>query len=241
MIYPNHIAIIPDGNRTWAKKNWLSVFEWYIKSVEVAFEQIKHIFDNTDIKVVSWWWMSTENLKKRPTEETEYLFGMYKMFWNKIFEYMKDNKINFHWIWNPEWISEDFLEYLHNKQNELCFDTDRYMIFAVNYWWRDEIIRWLYKYIIDNKESISQNIDNIHNLTENNLWDYMDLWKLPNVDLVIRTKWNISCRTSGFMSWRIWYAELYFTDKLYQELDNDEIDKALVRFDKISEFRNYWW
>ena len=239
MIYPKHIAIIPDGNRTRAKKNWLSVFEWYIKSVDVALEHIKYIFDNTNVKVLSWRWMSTENLKNRPTEETDYLFQMYKICWDNIFSYMMANKINFHWIGNPQWISEDFLEYLANKQKELNFDTDRYMIFAVNYGGRDEIIRWVQKYIELNQENLSQDINNIYNLTEKDLWKYMDLWDLPGVEMVIRTKWDVSSRTSGFMSRWIWYAELYFTDKLYQELDTQEIAKSLVRFDKISQFRNY--
>lgn len=239
MIYPKHIAIIPDGNRTRAKKNWLSVFEWYIKSVDVALDHIRYIFDNTDIKVLSGRWMSTENLKNRPSEETDYLFQMYKICGDKIFEYMLNNKINFHWIGNTQWISQDFLDYLAKKQSELSFDTDRYMIFAVNYGGRDEIIRWMYKYISENIDSISQDINNLNNLTENNLWKYMDLGDIPQVEMVIRTKWDVSSRTSWFMSRWIWYAELYFTDKLYQELDTEEIAKSLVWFDKISQFRNY--
>lgn len=240
MIYPKHIAIIPDGNRTWATKNWLSVFEWYIKSIEVAFEHIKYIFNNTEIKVLSWRWMSTENLKKRPKEETDYLFKMYKICWDNIFGYMRDNKINFHWIGNPKWISEDFLAYLAKMQNELSFETDRYMVFAVNYGGRDEIIRWIQKYIsTQNTESPESIVNNIYSLTDDDLWEYMDLGKLPNVELVIRTKWDVSSRTSGFMSWRIGYAELYFTDKLYQELDSDELSKALIWFDKINQFRNF--
>ena len=97
MIYPKHIAIIPDGNRTRSKKHWLSIFDGYIKSVDVAIEHIKYIFDNTDIKIISWRGMSTDNLKKRPPEETKFLFEMYKICWNSLFEYMKLNKINFYW------------------------------------------------------------------------------------------------------------------------------------------------
>ena len=149
------------------------------------------------------------------------------------------NKINFHWIGNPQWISQDFLDYLAKKQKELSFDTDRYMIFAVNYGGRDEIIRWMYKYISENIDSISQDMNNLNNLTENNLWKYMDLGDIPQVEMVIRTKWDVSSRTSGFMSRWIWYAELYFTDKLYQELDTEEIARSLVWFDKISQFRNF--
>lgn len=241
MIYPKHIAIIPDGNRTWAKKNWVSVFDWYLRSVDVALEHIKYIFDNTEIKVLSWRWMSTDNLKKRPADETKYLFEMYKICGNSLFDYMKEKKINFHWIWNPKGISQDFLDYLSETKEELTFDTDRYVVFAVNYGGRDEIIRWIQNYAIANKDLLGQDINNIYNLTDDNLGKYMDLWDLPNVDMVIRTKGSMSSRTSGFMSRWIWYAELYFTDKLYQDLDNEEIAESLVWFDKMSQFRNFWW
>jgi undecaprenyl diphosphate synthase len=58
--------------------------------------------------------------------------------------------------------------------------------------------------------------------------------------LIIRTKWDQAQRTSGFMSWWIGYAELYFTAKKCPEFDIQEYQKALIRFDEIASLRNYW-
>jgi undecaprenyl diphosphate synthase len=62
---------------------------------------------------------------------------------------------------------------------------------------------------------------------------------VPPIELVIRTKGDQAQRTSGFMSWRIGYAELYFTAKKCPEFDIPEYEKALTRFDDIANLRNY--
>jgi undecaprenyl diphosphate synthase len=67
----------------------------------------------------------------------------------------------------------------------------------------------------------------------------MDLGAYPPVDLVIRTKGETSSRISGFMSWRIGYAELFFEPKLFQDVETEDIDKALKRFGGIVGFRNF--
>lgn len=229
--FPKHISIIPDGNRTWAKKNWVSVFEWYLESVEKAISLIRYIFTKTPIKVFSWWGMSTENRQKRPTAELDFLFGLYKTCGDKLNEFLEQEKINFRWIWNMSWLPQDFLDYMKGMVERFTFDTDRYLIFAINYGGRDEIVRGIKSYV-DSGNDISD-------LDEDTLSQYMDLGIYDPVELVIRTKWETSSRISGFMSWWIWYAELYFTSKLFQELEDIDLQTALERYDKIYTFRNF--
>lgn len=229
--FPKHISIIPDGNRTRAKKNWVSVFEWYLESVEKAIEIIKYIFTKTPIKVFSWRGMSTENRQKRPAAELDFLFGLYQSCGDKLNEFLEQEKINFRWIWNMEWLPQDFLDYMKDMVDKFSFDTDRYIIFAINYGGRDEIIRGIKSYINDGND--------IDNLTEDNLGDHMDLWSYDPVELVIRTKWDTSSRISWFMSRWIWYAELYFTSKLFQEVEEEDLTQALARYNDVYEYRNF--
>lgn len=129
------------------------------------------------------------------------------------------------------WLPQDFLDYMKGMVERFTFDTDRYLIFAINYGGRDEIIRGIKSYIQDG--------NNISDLDEDKLSGHMDLWAYDPVELVIRTKWETSSRISGFMSWWIWYAELYFTSKLFQELEDIDLQTALERYDKIYTFRNF--
>lgn len=235
MNYPTHLAIIPDWNRTWSKQQWISVFEWYLKSIDVAVELIKWIFTNTEVKVFSGWWMSTENLQKRSFEESEYLFWLFKICGDRIDDFLFEQRINFKRIWNPTWIASDFLEYLEKKTQDFTFEwSDRTLVFAVNYGWRDEIIRWFEAF-----QYSKQNWTEMRELTQESLSEYMDLWDLPVIDYVVRTKWDVSCRTSGYMARWIWYAELFFTKTLYPAFTTDELQDALEHYSKIVEFRNF--
>ena len=229
MNYPKHIAIIPDGNRTWAKANGVSVFEWYLTSVETTINIAEYIFGQTPIDIFTGWWMSTENLKKRPDEETKYLFELYKICGEALDEVLTKYKVNFKWIWNPAWISSDFLDYLTKKTIEFNFpDSPKTMIFAINYSGRDEILRGVQTAIKMGKE-----------ITEEALSQHMDLAGIPPVDLVLRTKWDTSRRLSGFMLWWIGYAELFFTPTLYPALTTNEVADSIKRFDSISNVRNF--
>gem|GEM_PF-3114160 len=78
--------------------------------------------------------MSTENLKKRPDEETNFLFQLYRVCGEALDEILTKYRVNFKWIGNAAGISEDFLEYLNNKTAQFHYpDSPKTMIFAINY------------------------------------------------------------------------------------------------------------
>lgn len=231
MNYPKHVAIIPDWNRTRAKVNDKSVAEAYMISYQKGVDLIKYTFTNTDIKVFTLRWLSTENAQKRPKEEFDFLMNMYKLIDDDLDEFLIENKINFKAIWDLNWITDDFKQYLIEKSERTKSNSDRYFVFGINYGWRDEIIRWI-------KKLESENFD-ISKITEEDLSKNLDLWNIPNIELVIRTKWDQAQRTSGFMSRWIGYAELYFTAKKCPEFEVSDFKESLQRFDKMAELRNY--
>jgi tritrans,polycis-undecaprenyl-diphosphate synthase [geranylgeranyl-diphosphate specific] len=95
MNYPKHVAIIPDGNRTRAKANDKTVAEAYMISYEKAVNLIVHTFTQTDVKVFTLRGLSTENAKKRPKEEFDFLMTMYKIVEEDLDEFMNEHKVNF--------------------------------------------------------------------------------------------------------------------------------------------------
>ena len=111
--------------------------------------------------------MSTENRKKRPTAELDFLFNMYKTCGDLLNDFMLEHQINFRRIGDGASLPQNFLDYMQNMVNIFSFDTDRTIVFAVNYGGRDEIIRGIKNYV--NKGN------SIDDLTEDNLGQYMDL------------------------------------------------------------------
>jgi undecaprenyl diphosphate synthase len=232
MIYPRHVAIIPDWNRTRAKENNKTIPEAYMISYQMGVELVKYTFTQTDIKVFTLWWLSTENASKRPKEEFDFLMNMYKLIDDDLDAILIENKVSFKWIWNPDWITLDFREYLDAKVEKTKCDSDKCFVFGVNYWWRDEILRWI--------KALNKNNFDFASITEDDITKSLELWNIPSIELVIRTKWDQAHRTSWFMSWRIWYAELYFTDSKCPEFWTKQFEEALSRFDKMANLRNYW-
>jgi undecaprenyl diphosphate synthase len=231
MQYPKHVAIVPDGNRTRWKENGKSTMESYMISYERAVELIQYTFTKTDVKVFTLRGLSTENAQKRPKEEYDFLMTMYKIVEEDLDGFLKEHQINFKPIGNLDGITDDFREYLLAKQQRNTYDTDRYFVFAINYGGRDEILRGIHK--------LAKEHNDLTTITEDDITKSLDLWNVPPIELVIRTKGDQAQRTSGFMSRWIGYAELYFTAKKCPEFDIPEFEKALKWFDEMADLRNY--
>ena len=228
--YPKHIAVIPDGNRTWAKWKWYEPFvghlEWFNRIVELG----KYIFEETPIQVYTAWGLSTENLKNRSEAELTYLFELYKKISTDMFDILKKNNVNFRIAGSRQGLPQHLLDFLDSKVEELTFkDSNRYMFLAINYGWQDEILRAMEKMCKNNEEP-----------TKENLEKYMDFGNLPPVELVIRTKQKLAKRLSWFMLWWIGYAQLYFTDLFFPEFNTEELKKALEWYSLTVKTQNYW-
>ena len=141
MQYPKHVGIIPDGNRTRAKENNVSIQEAYLLSYQRGVELIHYTFTQTDIQVFTLRGLSTENAQKRPKEEFDYLMNMYKLVDEDLDNILLENHVNFKWIGNPDGITEDFKAYLLEKESKTKCESNKYFVFALNYGGRDEIIR----------------------------------------------------------------------------------------------------
>ncbi len=234
MKYPRHVGIIPDGNRTWAKENSVNKKKWHIQWTKRAKKIIKYCFDETDIETVTIWWASTENTSKRSKTELRYLYKIIKNFGNDIKEYSRKNKINFRWAGSWDSLPDSLVDFLEDMENEFNYeDSNKTFVLAFDYGGQDEIVRWVNKMLDDINDWEKKEI------TKDKLQKYLDFSELPRLDLVIRTKGNLARRTSGFMSWWIWYSELYFTDTKFPWFDIWEFEKALERFDNIKNERNF--
>lgn len=230
MDYPHHIAIIPDWNRTRAKEQGKWSMEGHLAGSKNAISLLEYVFSSTPISTVTIRFLSTENISWRSKTELDFLFSLYKIIWTDLDVLLEKYRINFRWAGSRTWLPDNFLNFLDTKtQNHIYSDSPNTIVFCANYGGRDEIIRGIRK--LPPSE--------IANITEDEFSKYLDFGSIEPVDLVIRTKGSIAQRTSGFLAWRIGYAELYFTPEYFPAFWPENLEKALLWYNSIAEWRNF--
>lgn len=210
---PKHVAIIPDGNRRWAKKQGKPVMEGHRYAAQTTLPNLTDELERLGIRYFTFWALSTENLIGRSKEELDNLFDLIKYFLkNKSVEFKK-KQIKFVAIGDltklPNELQTQIIKFAKDTKN----NTKMTFIIGLNYGGRDEIIRAVNK----NK-----------NITKENLVNFLDTAGIPDPDLIIRT--GGEKRLSGFMLWQSEYSELYFSDLYFPDFSAKELEKAVKNY-----------
>lgn len=219
-ILPNHIAIIPDGNRRWAKEHHVPSLEGHRRGADVAIK-ISRKLRQMGVHTLSWWAFSTENWN-RPPEEIKYLMDLYEKVFDKLVkEALKDEARVTH-LGRKDRIPEKLAKKIADIEAKTKGFTKNQLNMALDYGGRDEVLRAV-------KKISEENID-MHSLTEENFEKLLDTGNqlYPNPDVIIRTSGEK--RTSGLMIWQAAYAEYFFLDKYFPELTEQDIENILEEF-----------
>ncbi len=222
----NHLWIIMDWNRRWAKSRLLPAIAWH-KAWADNVVKITELADKKWIKYLTLWALSTDNLKKRDKKEVDWIIKLVNSI-ETYLDKMQVENLKFETIWNLYELPEESREVLQRVKDKTKNNTWITLIMALIYGWQDEIVRATKKIIeswIDPKS-----------LTKDEFRKYTDTWKFPVVDMIVRTGWDI--RHSGFMLFDSEYSEYYFTEKKWPEFDEKELDKIIESFSKAK--RNFW-
>jgi len=219
---PKHIAIIPDGNRRWAKEKGLPTFEGHKKGFNQAIEIGKKARE-LGIKVLTLWAFSSENWK-RTKEEISYLMDLYYQMIEINIQNALKEKIRIIHLGRKDRISNKLrLKIMEAEEKTKNFDK-YYLAIALDYGGRDEIIRTINK--------INQSKTSIKNFSEEKINQFLDTKDLPYPfpDLVIRTSGEI--RTSGFMIWQAAYSEWIFYPKYFPDFTLFDLEKCIEEYKK---------
>jgi len=212
---PNHIWIIMDWNRRWAKQKLLPSIIWH-KTWANNVKKITEYAVKLWIDYMTLWALSTDNLKKRNKDEVDWIIKIIDNI-ESFLDEMIQNWLKFETIWDLSKLPEKSQEILNRVKEKTKNNTWVTLVIALIYWWQDEIIRWIKKFVSEWWD--------INTLDKNNFTDYLDTWKYPNPELIIRTGWDI--RHSWFLLYNSEYSEYYFTQKKWPEFDERELDKAV--------------
>ncbi len=216
-----HIAIIPDGNRRWAKNHSLAT----AKGHEEGFEALRSILKRgkeLDIKTLSFYAFSTENFNRTQTE-VQQLFSLLENVLDKFSRELKENHIQLRISGSRERLSSNLLKKLDDAM-ELCAEGEFILNICFNYGAQEE-----FTHIAKN---IAKNVAN-GKLSENDISEeyiQSQLWNgdLPPVDLLIRTSGEY--RISNFMLWQCAYAEFYFSPKLWPDFNFEDLLTAIQEY-----------
>ncbi|KUK79634.1 MAG: undecaprenyl diphosphate synthase [Microgenomates bacterium 39_7] len=217
---PQHIAIIMDGNRRWARQNKLQVFKGHER---VAQENIERLTDHCiklGIPYLTLWAFSTENWK-RDKLEVEAILSLMRSMFAKGFGPMIKKKVKIETIGDLSKFPTDIQESIQKLKDGCVEDYKITVTFALNYGGRDEIGRAVEKFVEHEPAAKSAEV-------EAKLGTYLDTSFLPDPDLIIRT--GGEQRLSGFMPWQSVYAELYFSEILMPDFNENELDEALAEY-----------
>ena len=218
---PNHIAIIMDGNGRWAQKRGLKRTKGHQKGADALKKISEYVYDK-NIKVLSVFAFSTENWK-RDKEEVDYLMDLFLKAFKENFESVKKKGVKVIFSGVKTKLSDKVLKAMEDMQNETKDNTNGIFNICLNYGGQDEIIEATKKISMDVKNN---NID-LSDI-DSNLFNKYLFNNLPPIDLLIRTSGEY--RISNFMLWQMAYSEMYFTDILWPDFNEEELDKALESF-----------
>ena len=220
---PNHVAIIMDGNGRWANKRGLKRTKGHQKGAEVLKKISEYVYDKK-IKVLSVFAFSTENWK-RDKDEVDYLMNLFIKAFKENFEVVKKKGVKVVFSGIKTKLSDKVINAMKKMTEETKDNKNGIFNICLNYGGQDEILEATKQISLDVKEG-KISIDEINkDMYENYLFN-----DLPPIDLMIRTSGEY--RISNFMLWQMAYAELYFTDVLWPDFDEKELDKAIDSFNK---------
>lgn len=217
---PQHIGLILDGNRRWARERNLPTLQGHNK----GYDNLRTILDaaiDRGVQYVSAFIFSTENWS-RTEEEVGYLMDLaLRMVVRDIKEIHKKN-IRVVWIGSEDRVSDKLKKAIRDAEELTKDNTAGTLGLCFNYGGQREIIEGVRRLIADGIQPAD--------LTEKVLSGYLYHPEVPPIDLLIRTSGEQ--RISNFMLWRAAYSELYFSDKYWPDFSVSDLDAAFTEYNQ---------
>ena len=212
-----HIAFIMDGNGRWATSRGLSREVGHTEGAK-TFERVVKYCGDIGVKVVTVYAFSTENWS-RPQKEVDRIMHLLERYLDRMLNKMDEYDVDVRFIGDREPLSETLQRKIEKAERGSRGKRLRLNI-ALNYGGRAEIV-----YAVNTL--ISQGVTHV---TEDMISEHLYTSDCPAPDLIVRTAGEQ--RISNFLMWQSAYSEFYFTDTLWPDLSESDIDLAVESFYK---------
>ena len=215
---PHHIAIIPDGNRRWAKQRGLETKEGHKTGYDVLKATADEAFAR-GVGYVTGFAFSTENWS-RAADEVDYLMGLVAWIVHEEAAEYHQKGIRIKILGSNDGLNPKLVKGLADVQDLTRNNTKGTLSLCFNYGGRRDLVEAMRR--LARKGVPPEDID------EAAISGALSTAGMPDPDLVIRTSGEE--RTSNYLIWESAYSELYFTDVLWPDFDAKELDKALADY-----------
>jgi undecaprenyl diphosphate synthase len=224
---PQHVAIIMDGNRRWAKKQFLKIakpFGGHWEGADVLIDILEAASD-LGVKILTVYAFSTENWERSP-EEVNTLVKIFFTYLEKNRLKMVEKEIKFHVIGDISPFPAFLKQSIETTIRETAAGKGIKFVVALNYGGRNELVRVMKEIFF----KIQQGRLAPSSLSEETISSHLDTAAFGDPDLLIRTSGEQ--RLSNFLLWQIAYAEVYVTETLWPDFTPRDLLKAVLDFQK---------
>jgi len=213
---PNHIAIIMDGNRRWARAHNLPD----IKGHEAGAEALENVVDEAEklgVKTITIFALSTENIKERAKREVLGLFNIMRKGYHTRIKKMMQKGVRVTILGEVHGLPGTIKKLINQIRKTYIKNESIKLNIALNYGAKLELVSAI-------KDIVKQGID-INRINEELVEKHLYTNGQPDPDLVIRTGGR--SRLSNFLLWQTAYSEFYFTRTLWPDFDRADLKKAI--------------
>lgn len=224
MTLPRHVAVILDGNGRWAARHGVPRAMGHKAGCE-TLEKMVEAAARMGLTYFTVYGFSTENWK-RSEEEVGALMNLFRYYMVRIIKIANDNNVRVRMIGEKSRFAPDIIAGIDRMVESTKDNTGLTFVVAINYGGRDEIVRAARKLVKDYREN---GLD-VSNITEASFAGYLDTADIPDPDLMIRTSGEL--RLSNYLLWQLAYTELYVTDCLWPDFNQEELEKAIAAYNQ---------
>jgi len=219
---PGHIAFIMDGNGRWAKKRNMPRTYGHHEGTKVI-RNTALLANELGVKAMTVYAFSTENFA-RPAQEVEYIFKLPKEFFDLYLKELMENNVQIRFMGHLEMAPQQTRDIILSAIEKTKNNTGLILCFAFIYGSKSEMMSALKAICVDYKNGDLE----LEEINEDLFDSYLMSADLPPVDLMVRTSGE--CRLSNFMLWQLAYSELYFTDVLWPDFDEEALYDAILAY-----------
>lgn len=214
---PQHIAIIMDGNRRWARARGLPDIKGHAAGAE-GLERVVELAEKMGIKTVTVYALSTENIKERAKREVFSLFNLMRKVYHKRLNKMMQKGVKISILGEMAGLPQAIRKLIDQVKKVYIKNESIRLNIALNYGGKKELIKAI-------KEIVKKGIE-VQKINEQILEKHLYTKGEKDPELVIRTGGRI--RLSNFLLWQTAYSELYFTKTLWPDFNEKEFKKAIA-------------
>ena len=218
---PKHIAVIMDGNGRWARKRFLPRIAGHKRGVETVRDLVKYCV-NLKVKYLTLFAFSSENWR-RPAEEVSFLMGLFMQALKREVAKLHQNNIKLIMIGDRSRFDAELISQIEASELLTANNTGLVLSIAANYGGRWDILQ-----AVNKMQLAEPQLAGFYR--EDHLTPYLSMSYAPEPDLFIRT--GGEKRISNFLLWQLAYTELYFTDTLWPDFNQEAFNLAISSYQK---------